>query len=276
MSVRIYPEWFIDGPWHGEDKRKKCPHLQGIIRCALPRPFDVRTLLSTDLQGTDLIPQEPHFDEYTYVPKWVDIFGERICIWVSERNAGTVGGPGSEPDWVRMLGQLIMSPHRADGENVPYNVGPLAQRHRDRWDIEHEVRRSVYQETRELQGTIRRLEEDLRRARTANVLATPRPHPLKEAYEADQSSASLGLRDDEGNQFHVAFKNIVLYFDEGDGTSENPPSWVATAQGPGDSDSDHKPPCTGYGTTKKAAILALLADGLGVYARMIEIGERMK
>lgn len=267
MSVRIYPEWFVDGPWHGEDKRKRCPHLQGIVRCAMVRPFNVRELLSTDLAGADMIP-EPTFDEYTYIPKWVDVFGERLCVWVSETNAGNIGG-----DWVRMLGQLIMFPHRLDGDKVPYNVGPIAERHRDRWDIEHEVRREVRREISEAQQTIRRLEDDIRRLRTANVLASRPTNPFKLMRE---NSARIALRDDEDTLAHVEFDNIVLYFDEGDGTEKNPPSWVATAQGPVVIGSDHQPPCTGYGTTKKAAIIALLADGLGVYARMIEIGERMK
>lgn len=264
--MRIYPEWFIDGPWHGEDKRKKCPHLQGIVRCALPRPFSVRQLLSNELTGGD-VQYDIGYDEYTYVPKWVDIFGERICVWISEENAGSVGySQGHEPDWVRMLGQLILAPHRQDVESPSFNVGGIAQRHRDRWDLEHEVRREVRRELADAQMKIRRLEEELRRARTNQVLHTPTP----EAVFVAPNSAKLALKDDVGEEAHVHFDNIVLYFDEGDGTEENPPSWIATAQDPADR------PCTGYGTTKKSAIIALLADGIGVYARMIEIGERMK
>lgn len=275
MNVRIYPEWFIDGPWHGEDKRKRAPHLQGMIRCALPRPFDVRRLLSNELVGEDLIPSaDLSYDEYTYVPKWVDVFGERICVWVSEHNAGSTNyRPGQEPDWVRMLGQLIMSPHRADGDNVPYNVAPIAERHRDRWDIEHEVRREVRNELSELQRRNSILSRDLQRAQTHNVLRAPSIHRLR---DAPRSSAILEYKDDDGLHEIISVENIVLYFDDGDGTPENPPSWVATAQGPDTNSGDHRAPITGYGTTKKAAIIALLADGFGVYARMIEIGERMK
>lgn len=274
MNVRIYPEWFIDGPWHGEDKRKKAPHLQGVVRCSLPRPFDVRELLSNELTGDDLTPQELTFDEYTYIPKWVDIFGERICVWVSEENAGSMNSPGRESDWVRMLGQLIMSPHRADSPDGPFNVGGIAQRHRERWDLEHEARREVRNELADLKRRIQVLTRDLQRAQTFNVLHnTPSIHRLE---DAPRPSALMEFRDDDGEHGYVYFENIVLFLDEGDGTPENPPAWIATAQGSGVSDSDHKPPCTGYGTTKKAAIIALLADGLGVYARMVEIGERMK
>lgn len=267
MNVRIYPEWFVDGPWHGEDKRKKCPHLQGRIRCALPRPFDVRQLLNNELTGEDLIPEDPSFDEYTYVPKWVDIFGERICVWISESNAGSANFiQGTEPDWVRMLGQFIMSPHRINDDNTPFNIAPLAERHRDRWDIEHEVRREVRRELSELQRRNSALSRDLQRAQTYNVLQAPSIHRITEDA---RPSAVLEYKDDEGNHELVSFENVVLFFDEGDGTPENAPSWVATAQ-------SDQGPITGYGTTKKAAIIALLADGLGVYARMIEIGERIK
>lgn len=275
MSVRIYPEWFIDGPWHGEDKRKKCPHLQGRIRCALPRPFDVRRLLSSEPTAQDVM-DDLEYDEYTYVPKWVDVFGERICVWVSEENAGTLAAPSRYPDWVVMLGQIIMSPHRTDGDNTPFNVGGVVQRHRERWDIEHEVRRDVRRQTEDLQRQIRELESQLMRVRTANVLAQTRVTNTSQLKNAERSSALLEFKDDDGVHEQIMFENVVLYLDEGDGTPENPASWVATAQGPGDCGSDHKPPCMGYGTTKKAAIIALLADGLGVYARMIEIGERMK
>jgi hypothetical protein len=275
MSSRLYPEWFIDGPWHGEDKRKKCPHLQGMIRCALPRPFNARQLLSNELTGEDMI-AELGYDEYIYVPKWVDVFGERICVWVSETNAGNVGNSGATsqyPDWVLMLGQLVMSPHRIDTPEGRFNVGGIAQRHRERWDVEHEIRRDVRDEISELRRRNTILTRDLQRAQTARVLQAPSIHRL---VDAPRSSAIIELKDDDGKHEFVSFENVILYLDEGDGTPENPPAWVATAQGPGDGDSDHKPPCMGYGTTKKAAIIALLADGLGVYARMIEISERMK
>lgn len=272
MSVRIYPEWFIDGPWHGEDKRKKCPHLQGMVRCVVPRPFNVRALLDADTSPIDT----PEYDEYRYVPKWVDVFGERICVWVGEMNAaGSFLPTGAHPDWVRMLGQLVMEPHRTDGENTPFNVGGIVQRHRERWDIEHEVRRDVRGELSRLRQRITDLEIQLRRANTANVL-NERPRLNTRLQSKPHSAAVLEFKDDEGTHEFIMFENIVLYLDEGDGTPENPASWVATAQGPIQMGSDHSPPCTGYGTTKKAAIVALLADGVGVYARMIDIGERMK
>lgn len=267
MSVRIYPEWFIDGPWHGEDKRKKCPHLQGSVRCVVPRPFNARALLD------DSVSEAPEYDEYVYVPKWVDVFGERICVWVGEMNAGQ--RLDRYPDWVVMLGQLVMSPHRTDGESAPFNVSGIATRHRERWDIEHEVRREVHEEMRRLKNTVRELEEHIRRENTSRVLAQ-RSTTASRLKNTETSLAVLEFKDDEGTHGYISFKNIVLYLDEGDGTSENPPAWVATAQGPLQPDTDHSAPCTGYGTTKKAAIIALLADGLGVYARMIDIGERMK
>lgn len=262
----MYPEWFIDGPWHGEDKLKKCPHLQGVIRCALPRPFDARSLLDTEPvpSGADLA-----FDEYTYVPKWVDVFGERICVWVSEMNAGMVSRE-SYPDWVAMLGQLIMSPHRTDGTHNNYDVGGMARIHRDRWDIDHEIRRAVYVESSQLQQRIRRLEDENRRLRTGAVLDMS-PTAQNDRYRlvhVDRSAAIIEMMYEQQEHSYVRLDNIIVFFDEGD--SENSPSWVATAQGPNES------PSTGYGTTKKAAMVALLADALGVYARMVDIGERMK
>lgn len=255
MNVRGYPEWFIDGPWHGEDKRKKAPHLQRAIRVALPRPFNARTLFE----------ENPFtFDEYTYIPKYVDVFGERLCVWVSEQNAGNVGRPGFESDWVRMLGQLIMAPHRSES---PADVHPIARVHQQRWDIANEVRREVRQEMAELQRRNDALRRDLQRAQTFQVLEQP---SIRRLEVTEKNSAILELYFNEGCHEFIHFEDIVLYFDDGDGTDENPPSWVATAQ-----DQTGRP-CTGYGTTEKSAIIALLADGLGVYARMIEIGERMK
>lgn len=259
---RIYPEWFIDGPWHGEDKRKKAPHLQTLIRVALPRPISARDLL--DPESID--PVDLSFDEYRYVPKYVDVFGERLTVWVSEQNAGNVGRPGYESDWVRMLGQLIMAPHRV-GDNAA-DIRPMAQVHRQRWDIEHEVRREVRREMAELHRQNEVLARDLQRAQTNRVLEQPSIHRLP---MNSKNSAMIELKYDENvGHAYVQFNDVVLYFDEGDGTDENPPSWIATAQ------DTYDRPCTGYGTTKKAAIIALLADGLGVYARMIEIGERMR
>lgn len=270
MSSRLYPEWFIDGPWHGEDKRKKCPHLQGMVRCVVPRPIDVRELLNDAASPIEI----PLHDEYIYVPKWVDVFGERILVWVGEIVAGTTRAD-AYPDWVRMLGQLVMAPHRLDVDGTPYNVGAIAQRHHERWDIEHEVRREVRQEIDALKGKIQALEVRLRRANTAVVLHEQQRLTTR-LDGIERSAACIEIKDEDGEHEFIRFENIVLYFDEGDGTPENPPSWVATAQGPIQSGSDHSAPCTGYGTTKKAAIIALLADGLGVYSRMIDIGERMK
>lgn len=255
MSVQRYPEWFIDGPMHGEDRLVKFPGTHTMIRCVLPRPLDVRMLIDPGTVDLD----DAAFDEYTYVPKYVDVFGERLCIWISVQNAADPGEPGNEADWLRMLGQLIMAPHR-DGSDI---VQRVADRHRLRWDVEHEVRRSVNGEMRALKSEIARLKGELLRAQTQRVLNETN------AYEpfVPPNTAKIALKDDVGEEAQAFFENIVLFFDEGDGTAENPPSWIATAAGLSGT------PCTGYGTSKKAAIIALLADGLGVYARMIEFSE---
>ncbi len=255
---RTYPEWFIDGPWHGEDKRKKAPHLQTAICVALPRPISGRELLA-EANELDL-----NFDRYIYVPKHVNIFGEVLTVWISEANAGDFGTIGRESEWVRMLGQLIMAPHRTDQSTDAQSV---AWTHRQRWDVENEVRREIRHEIAGLRRENEELRRTLQRAQTQVVLE------MQSAYKAlpDKGgpAAMLELTID-GVSESILFQNVVLYFDDGDGTAENPPSWIATAQ-----DKTSRP-CTGYGTTEKAAIIALLADGLGVYARMIEIGDRMK
>jgi hypothetical protein len=268
MSVRTYPEWFIDGPWHGEDKRKKCPHLQGMIRCALPRAFTYQDFIQEPDPSTLI---EPSFDEYVYVPKYVDVFGERLVVWTGERNVGIRTRPGDEqPDWVRMLGQLILAPHRIEDGQSTFDVRSLARNHQMRWDIEHEVRRDLDRQYRE---RIRVLEQQLHYARVS--IRDTRTASGESRWHGN-CTATIDFTDDEGIRSVIQFRNIVLYFDEGDGTDESPPSWIATAQGPENASSDHLTPCTGYGTTKKAAIVALLADGIGVYTRAIEIGERMR
>jgi hypothetical protein len=65
----------------------------------------------------------------------------------------------------------------------------------------------------------------------------------------------------------MKFDRITTFFDQGN--DEVSPAWVATAQGPGEHSETQ--PFTGYGTTERAAIVALAADALGIYARMVDL-----
>lgn len=263
--MRQYPEWFIGGPWHGRDKLKECPHLQTMIRVASTPSLNVAEILGATEPSFEM----PPIDQYIYVPKFVDVFGERLTVWIGE-------GEGSElrrdryPDWVLMFGQMLMFPHRNDESRTPADVQPVTRNHALRWEVENEVRRDV---EREFRNRVQYLERENVRLASLRAHAPPTPVPVSVLDHTEGPAGYLEFYEEE--ESHVArFDKITLYFDEGDG-DENPPSWVATAQGPPGAD-DHGKPYTGYGTTQKAAIIALLADRVGVYARMIEIGERMR
>jgi hypothetical protein len=256
--MRTYPEWFIGGPWHGRDKMRECPHLRGPVRVANVRPLNYAEFVNVE-PTTDI-----GLDEYAYIPKYIDVFGERVLVWVGESEAGG----NRESDWIRMLGQLIMFPHRTDEGRTPVDTRPITQRHQERWDVEHEVTRNVEHRYRDRIQSLERQVHDARRQRDSAIEMKAKTYRL----DGETSVAILEFADDKSEHVYISFQNIVVYFDEGDGTDENPPSWVATAQ----ESSLRDGPFTGYGTTKRAAYIALLADGLGVYARMIAIGERAR
>lgn len=260
-----YPEWFIGGPWHGEDKLNKAPNISDRIRVTVLRPIDVTEFLSP----ISTMP-EPLHDEFTYVPRHAQVFGEMITVWVGESDASLLASR-HDTDVTRLLGQLIMSPHRIDTERPGFDVGPQSQRHRQLFELE---RRSMREAEHRYGQEIRRLQEQLRVAQnrpTCNHGVSR--HPMQQLRPEMKPTGILEFVDDDHVHDMVVLSNITLFFDEGN--DEIDPSWIATAQGP-PTDGDHGTPYTGYGTSKRGAIIALLADALDVYARMIETPERIR
>lgn len=255
-----YPEWFVGGPWHGKDKLREAPNINDRIRVATVRPFDISEFINPSPTT------EFHHDEYTYVPRHARIFGETLTVWISEHDAGLLAS-GHDTEVSRLLGQLIMSPHRVDeADRQPFNVGGVAQRHRDLFELERQATREA---DRRFRQRITQLEAEIQRLRSQPVRHCGHVivHPNQQLQRDMRPTAIMELVDDDHNHDFVVFGNITLFFDEGN--DEIPPSWVATAQGEDDK------PYTGYGTSKRGAIIALLADALDVYARMIET-ERIR
>ena len=258
MTSRSYPEWFVGGPWHGKDKlRSEAAHFETLVRVAQPRPFNPADLL-------DSSPIDFRVDEYEYVPRSVDVFGQRLRVWVGQSNGQC------EPNWVELVGELIMRPHRSALREFEHED----ERYRSQWSREREIRRQITQEMdcrhENMRAYIRELEGRIRRFRR-----TDREGTVHQLSSHGPTSALLEFAHD-GEHAYIGFKNIVVFFDDGDGTGENPPSWVATAQDVDDNTTSKVPEYMniGYGTSPKAAIIALLAAGLGVYARMINISGR--
>lgn len=258
--MRTYPEWFVGGPWHGRDKTRdlNVAHLQGQIRVA-------------HVRNSQIDYSEQILAEYVYVPKFVDIWGERLCVWIGEQDAALTDVHRRESEWLKLLGQMMLAPHRTDEGRSPVGIDDMTRRHRDRRSIEQEARREMEAHYRE---RLEELETQVREWQRLSVVGKTVSSFVNHRIPNDMKSACVvEIHDENGEACEAYFTDVVVYFDQGDGTEENPPSWVATAQE--DQDGKHGP-FTGYGTTPKAAMLALLADGLGVYARMIEIGERTR
>lgn len=275
--MRLYPEWFIGGPWHGRDKAKVCPHLQSSVRVAMVSPitFDLRDSAEENLANA-------HVNEYIYVPKRADVFGEPVIVWVGEQDAGNAFAPnGDVADWVAMFGQLIMSPHRKNGNTEPFSVERYAEVHRQRFDIEREVTQRVERAHRDeitrLKQRIAFLAQTMpaQRMHTDEVFDRPfhrrGPEGLIENSETDAGEIKIKW---DGRVLTARFDDITTYEDPGD--DDNPPGFVSTAQAMGkteDGDMDMVG-FTGYGPDPVSAVLALLADKLGYYARLTDYGSK--
>lgn len=267
MPRRKYPEWFIGGPWHGKDRLTEAPNLHDRIQVATVDPIDFGSFLNPSPE-IDL-----SFNRYTYVPRHANVFGELITVWVGEENVPELIHEQNS-DTSRLLGQLIMSPHRNDIPGTSsFDIGPYAERHRTRYEIEREIRIEL---EREYGRRISSLSAQLQNVRAVPAARVTRcdHHPMTRVLTNElQTAGVLEIVDDENGHSLVIFPKVTVYFDEGNGTDEQPPSWVACAQGDSQSGDDHGKPYTGYGTTKRAAIIALLADALDVSARMVEMSE---
>lgn len=247
--MQRYPEWFLGGPWHGEDKRVRAPNLDRTIHVAMQPDLNVRDLL-------DMSPEMdmPVVEQVTYIPQRCMVFGIRLTLWVIQDeipNLGRIDSP-----IMKALGELIMFPHR-DPEHRP-NLEGHTDRYRLRWEMEREVRR-------ELEGVYRQ------RLMDASIASRPefnRPEPVERPKLHETVTHGVYLEVVvNGTRLNVNLPTVTTFFDEGN--DEVKPAWVATAQGPG-IHSETKP-YTGYGTSERAAIVALAADALGIYARMVEL-----
>jgi hypothetical protein len=248
--MRTYPEWFVGGPWHGRDKLVEHPNVQSAVRVcyATPQTLDILGFQS-DLEA----PMMPSFQEYTYYPKRASIFGELLTVWVGESDANI---------WLEKLGQLILKPHRTDSDPQGQDESDLHQivlpQHRTSW----------------LDGTVNfmRIEEEINR-----YISTPGQEFARDIHNeiTRRKYAAAGERTNSGelwikvdDQFlTVKFIKIQIYEDLGD--EQNFPGWTATAQDQGTTPVGF----TGYGPTKVSAVLALLADKLGYYARLTDYGK---
>lgn len=274
---RRYPEWFIGGPWHGKDKLRECPHLQSMVRVAsvVPRFLDLR---DTDLVTAmrELPPIDTLEEEYVYTPRRADVFGESVTVWVGDNENPSAYTDGRPSDWVQMFGQLIMAPHRLTPEGEPFDVSPYARIHRDRWEDERQIRRELqrqYQdELNRLRSTVSSLSRQVERYQTqrdSRILSND--NRIRD--DADSNDACMFRMTVDGKATSVQFESITLYEDPGD--DENPPGWVATGQAPYKNElGEHNDTgFTGFAPDKTGAILALVADRLGHYARLTAYGE---
>lgn len=273
MSIRRYPEWFIGGPWHGKDKLRECPHLQSIVRVAsvVPRVLDLR---DTDLVTAmrELPAVETIEEEYVYVPRRADVFGEQVTVWVGDHENPRAATNGEPPEWVQMFGQLIMAPHRLAPDGSSFDVAPFARVHRDRWETEREIRRDLERRYHDELNRLRSQVSRMAREHSLPRRSVPRTPDFDIEQEENDACLLQFKLDDEVRS--VSFTNVTLYADPGD--EEHPAGWVATAVGalessPGVWEDDVA--FTGYAKDKKGAIVALLADKLGYYARMTSYGK---
>jgi hypothetical protein len=248
MSAQ-YPEWFIGGPWHGEDKRLRAPNLDRTIHVAVQQPMNVNDFLN------DRPELDTTFQRVEYQPQRCVIFGVQLTVWVISDEIPNLNNPYSAIS--KSLGELIMMPHR-DSRQTPEMTREI-DRYRTRWDIEREVRR-------ELEATYRQ------RLMDASIAQRPAPSPMVRYALGEECTTGVYIEVKmNGATDSLRFPEITTYFDQGN--DEMSPAWVATAQGVGEH-SETKP-YTGYGTTERAAIVALAADGLGVYARMVDLEKEV-
>lgn len=252
-----FPEWFVGGPWHGKDKLEACPNLQGSVMVAVPEPLDYNPRMIT------MIPtmEDMRINRVVYVPKRFSFFGEILTAWVMDDHDFI-----SDHETGRLLGELIMAPHKIKTD-TGYNriMAEAASPHLERWQIEREIRGELNSEYRQQISTLEgRLAEFQRLARLTD-------HGegiwLYQDVTDGRNAGRLEIAT-ESEWVSVQFDRVTCYLDQG--TDEDGPSWVATAQAVRGPDG----PVTGYGTTPKAAILAMLADAIDVYARMVDTSEK--
>lgn len=246
-QMHRYPEWFVGGPWHGEDKRVRAPNLDRSIHVALQPEISAEEMLNPSAV-TDV-----SFRQVMYVPQRCSVFGQQLTVWVLNDLIQDLNNPYSEAS--KLLGELIMLPHR-DPERRPDMRGHT-DRYRQRWEMEREIRR-------ELEGVYRQ------RLMDASIASRPEFHHEPVERHKLGSDVTYGvylelITDDNRETIHLP--KVTTYFDQGN--DEVSPAWVATAQGPG-VHSETKP-YAGYGTSERAAIVALAADALGIHARMIDL-----
>lgn len=245
-----YPEWFIGGPWHGEDKRVRAPNLDRAIHVAVQPEIDIADLTSPEINV--------QFNQVRYEAQRCVIFGVQLTVWVISDEIANLQNPYSNAS--KLLGELIMYPHRID-RPAP-DVTPITDRYRTRWEIEREVRRDLEREysQRLVDASIARRPEYM----PGGIVPAPAPR-FKLGSDVTHGVYMELIADD--NREVISLPRITTFFDQGN--DEVSPAWVATAQGPG-LNSETKP-YTGYGTSERAAIVALAADALGIFARMVEL-----
>lgn len=261
-----YPEWFIGGPWHGKDKLTECPNLPGPIRVAV----------EPDIQWGGPSPvAHVTFDEITYVRQTFIMGREHsLTVWVPESDLPVITSDASSAalsatSYRRILDQLmdlIMKPHERINGRPGYDLDPFTGPMRAAWAESFPLEEQIRTELRgQYEDRIRRLQQEIIRLQGQQTI-TRSELRYSDLQGTDQSAAAIELLVN-GEWLRDSFDSITLYLDQGDGTEDNPPSWVANAQG------DHSP-VTGYGTTPKAAIVAMLADAVDIYARMIDTSEK--
>jgi hypothetical protein len=271
--MTLYPEWFIGGPWHGKDKRTVCPNLQGMVTVAV----------SPSLQEIFSQPDpnmEMGVDHIHYVPRSFAVFGQRLIVWLTEEDASSIIGTAGTgalvnpidrgQELMRMIGELIMAPHAVVGGHAGYDVGAIAEQRSSEW--QEQIDRERWADQR-YAGTIDEYRRTIsqQRAQIDQLSRQVRRESMGDQWRYFQDTESVPAIKMElaadGLWWGVDQANVTTYLDQGDGTEESPPAWVATAQ------TDHGP-ITGYGTNVKAALIAMAADACQVYARMIDISEK--
>lgn len=261
--TKRYPEWFVGGPWHGKDKLKQCPNLPGPIMVSAMPDIDYRSMISADPHA-----DMPVLTQVMYVSQQFIMIDRVIPVWIPAADAVEVNVSGSET-YKRITGQivdLIMAPH----ENRPDRPAFDTEAGTDAWRHDWEIRRQTDLETRQsvrLQYEQRLQELSLECQRLRGQIID-RPSMRDDSRYCNQAGPGMDAGQVElvadGKWDMARFDTITTYLDQGD--DEQGPSWVATAQG-------DRGPVTGYGTSRAAAILAMLADSMNIYARMIDTSE---
>lgn len=262
--VSRLPEWFVGGPWHGRDKLVVCPNLQDMIR-VVQQPEMRVSVFSADVR----VSATPETDYFTYVRSRISLFGYIITVWVGQDDARRLNGLGNsvrEHELSRLVGGLLLAPHKIeDGAGLPPNGGEYARAmeresrsYSDPWQRERAIRDEIMAEFSE--------EISRYRARIRDLEAENHRGSFEWIYRSETRAAGRIEVNTGEDWAGENFRNITVFLDEGTGSDQGP-SWVATAQGT-------RGPVTGYGTTSRAAIVAMLADAIDVYARMIDTSEK--